>query len=255
MSQKYKAPIVGKAFSILRLLSKSDRGETLSDLSKQLDISKSTVLGIVSALEEEGAVVRDERTRRYALGLTLFELGHAVEARIDLNDIARPFMEELMHKTRESVFLGTRSGDHITILEIVESTKDLKITAPVGTRIPLLAGATGKVFLASIPQERARELIRPKAMRRFTDNTITDPSRFLDEVEQARHDGYALDHEEYIPGVRAVAAPIKNGGRKLSAIWVVGFTPSMDKDKLQRIAKETRRTAEAIGRRLQECGG
>ena len=254
MSKKYKAPIVGKAFSILRLLSKSERGETLSDLSKQLSISKSTALGIVSALEEEGAVVRDEQTRQYTLGLTLFELGHAVEARIDLNDIARPFMEELMHKTRESVFLGTRSGEHVTILEIVESTKDLKITAPVGTRIPLLAGATGKVFLASIPRERARKLARPRALRRFTENTITDPALFLEAVEQARRDGYALDYEEYIPGVRAVAAPILNGGRKLSAIWVVGFTPSMDADNLRRIAKETRRTAEAIGRRLQERG-
>ena len=254
MSKKYKAPIVGKAFSILRLLAKSEQGETLSDLSKQLSISKSTALGIVSALEEEGAVVRDERTRRYALGLTLFELGHAVEATINLNDIARPFMQDLMHKTRESVFLGTRSGDHITILQIVESTKDLKITAPVGTRIPLLAGATGKVFLASVPRERARELIRPKALRRYTGNSITDPSRFLEAVEKARRDGYALDDEEYIPGVRAVAAPVFNGGRKLSAIWVVGFTPSMDKDNLKRIAKETRKTAGAIGRRLQERG-
>jgi DNA-binding IclR family transcriptional regulator len=255
MSKKYKAPIVGKAFSILRLLSKSERGETLSDLSRHLDISKSTALGIVSALEEEGAVARDEQTRRYTLGLTLFELGHAVEARIDLNDIARPFMQDLMRKTRESVFLGTRSGDYITILEIVESTKDLKITAPVGTRIPLLAGATGKVFLASVPQERARELVRPRALRRYTDNTITDPVRFLEAVEKARRDGYALDHEEYIPGVRAVAAAIRNGGRKLSAIWVVGFTPSMEEENLRRIAKETRRTAEAIGRRLQERGG
>jgi DNA-binding IclR family transcriptional regulator len=254
MGKKYKAPIVGKAFAILRLLSKSERGETLSDLSRHLDISKSTALGIVSALEEEGAVVRDERTRRYTLGLTLFELGHAVEARIDLNDIARPFMQELMHRTGESVFLGTRSGNHITILSTVESTNDLKITAPVGTHIPLLAGATGKVFLASLPLEQARELIRPKALRRYTDNTITDPTRFLQAVEKTRVDGYALDNEEYIPGVRAVAAPIQNGGHKQSAIWVVGFTPSMDEENLRRIAKETRRTAEAIGRRLQERG-
>jgi len=177
MSQKYKAPIVGKTFSILRLLSKSERGETLSDLSRQLDISKSTVLGIVSALEEEGAVVRDERTRRYTLGLTLFELGHAVEARIDLNDIARPFMQELMHKTGESVFLGARSGDHITILEIVESTKDLKITAPVGTHIPLLAGATGKVFLACMNETEAADLVASSELRGFTEKSITKPDR------------------------------------------------------------------------------
>ena len=252
MSQKYKAPIVFKAFSILRLLSKSDAGQTISDLSRQLRISKSTVLGIVSALQDVGAVTRDVESRRYTLGLTLFELGRAVDERIDLNEVARPFMRDLMHKTRESVFLGTRSGDHVTILEIVESTKDLKITAPIGTRIPLLAGAIGKVFLASIPRDQAEKLARPKALRRYTDNTITDPARFLLEVEQARRDGYALDHEEYIPGVRAVAAPIGNGGRKLSAVWVVGFTPSMDKENMERIAQETRRTAEAIGRSMPE---
>ena len=60
MSVPYKAPVVGKAFSILRLLSKSDRGLTISDLARQLSIGKSTVFGIVSALEDAGAVSRDE---------------------------------------------------------------------------------------------------------------------------------------------------------------------------------------------------
>jgi IclR family KDG regulon transcriptional repressor len=248
MSSNYKAPIVKKAFSILRLLSKSDPGLTISDLARGLPISKSTVFGIVSALEEAGAVVRDEGTLRYSLGLTLFELGRAVEARIDLKDIARPHMEELMEKTGESVFLGTRSGNTVVILDTIESTKDLKITAPVGARIPLLAGAIGKVFLAALPEDRVRTV----KLRRFTSNSITDPQRYLEQVEQARRDGYALDDEEYIQGVRAVAAPIANGVSRISAIWVVGFTASMSDENMRRIATETKRTAAAIGRDMLE---
>jgi DNA-binding IclR family transcriptional regulator len=252
MSTKYKAPIVKKAFSILKLLSKSDAGMTVSDLARQLPISKSTVFGIVSALDDVGAVSRDEGTKRYSLGPTLFELGRAVEAQIDLKDLARPFIQELMRETQESVFLGARSGNTVTILDIVESTKDLKITAPVGTRIPLLAGAIGKVFLASLPADQAGRWIRAKKLRRFTANTITNATRFLQEVERARLEGYALDDEEYISGVRAVAAPITNGGSRISAIWVVGFTPSMSAEHMRRIAKETKRTAGAIGRSMLE---
>lgn len=248
MSSNYKAPSVKKAFSILRLLSKSDPGLTLSDLARQLQIGKSTVLGIVSALEEAGAVVRDEATRRYSLGLTLFELGRAVEAGIDLKDIAHPHMEALMEKTGESVFLGTRSGNTVVILDTVESAKDLKITAPVGARIPLLAGAIGKVFLASLPEERVRTV----KLRRFTSNSITDPQLYLGQVEQARRDGYALDYEEYIQGVRAVAAPLANGNGRISAIWVVGFTASMSDENIRRIARETKRAADAIGRSMLE---
>ena len=252
MNTKYKAPSVKKAFSILRLLSRSDTGLTVSDLARQLSIGKSTVFGIVAALEDVGAVSRDEDSKRYSPGLTLFELGRAVEAQIDLKDVARPFIQELMRETRESVFLGTRSGNTVTILDIVESTKDLKITAPVGTRIPLLAGAIGKVFLASLPADRAGEWIRTGNLRRFTSNTITDATRYLQEVEKARRDGYALDDEEYIQGVRAVAAPITNGGSRISAIWVVGFTPSMNDQNIKRVAQETRKTAEAIGRSMLE---
>jgi len=248
MTTAYKAPIVGKAFSILRLLAKSEPGLSVSDLARRLEIGKSTVFGVLAALEEAGAVVRNEGTKRYSLGLALFELGRAVEARFDLKDLARPYIEELMEKTRESVFLGTRSGDTVTILDTIESTKDLKITAPVGTRIPLLAGAIGKVFLASLPADR----VRVGKLRRFTPNSITDAGRYLKEVDRARRDGYALDDEEYIRGVRAVAVIIANGGSQTSAIWVVGFTPSMSGEKMKRIAEETKRTADAIGRSLRE---
>ena len=98
MKNKYSAPTVKKAFKILRLLSKSEKGLRISDLAHHLEMGKSTVHGITSALEELGAIIRDSQTKRFTLGVTLFELGRAAYARIDLKDVARPAMETLMAK-------------------------------------------------------------------------------------------------------------------------------------------------------------
>ena len=215
----------------MHLIAESDHGLKISDLSKALNISKSTVHGITMALEELGAVNRDAPTKRYTPGLTLFELGRAVYARIDLKSIARPLMEDLMLKTRESVFLGVKNGEHVTIVDIVESMQDLKITSPIGTTIPLMAGAIGKVFLSSMTDEQALEYICAKELACYTENTITDQQRFVEEIRAVRKTGYAFDNEEYIQGVRAVASPIKSNGHLTAAIWVVGFTPSMDQKK------------------------
>ena len=251
MDKKYKAPTVKKAFQILGLIAGSDHGLKISDLSKTLNISKSTVHGITTALEEIGAVQRDPPTKRYTPGLTLFELGRAAYARIDLKVLARSLMEDLMLKTRESVFLGVKNGDHVTIVDIVESMQDLKITSPIGTTIPLMAGAIGKVFLSSMTDEKALAYMCSKELACYTENTITDQEHFIDEIRKVQQSGYAFDNEEYIQGVRAVASPIKFNGHLTAAIWVVGFTPSMDQDKMKAVAKQITLTAQEIQNNIE----
>jgi DNA-binding IclR family transcriptional regulator len=226
-------------------------------LSRELGIGKSTVHGITQALEQVGAVVRDEDTKCYSLGLTLFELAQRVRERIELKDIARPVMEDLMRQTQQTVFLGIRSNDRISIVDAVESIQDLKISAPVGARLPLLVGALGKVFLAATSEAEASHLIRSGALRKDTKKSITEPDRYWKEVLETRKTGYALDDEEYIQGVRAVAAPINVAGRPQSAIWVVGFTQSVSNEKLTAIARQTKRAADLIARKadLREMEG
>jgi len=252
MVTKYKAPTVKKAFQILRLISRADHGIRISNLSKDLGLSKSTVHGITAALEEQGAIIRDLRTKRYTLGLTLFELGRAAYSRIDLKDLARPVMEDLMEKAEESVFLGVKNGNRVTIIDIVESMHDLKITSPIGTSLPLLAGATGKVFLASMEEKEVKSLLRLNQLPRYTENTITDLEHYLTEIRTVCEKGYATDDEEYISGVRALAAPVREINHLMSAIWVVGFKSSMDKAKMSAIAKEIKHAAEEIGHRVRK---
>ncbi len=252
MSHRYQAPSVKKAFQILRLISHSDGGLGISELARSLGIGKSTVHGITSALEEMGTITRDPLTKRYALGFTLFELGRSAYSQIDLRELARPVMEELMERAQESVFLGAMNGDHATILDIVESRQDLKITSPIGTIIPLPAGATAKVFLGAMEEEKAREVIRTKGLTRYTENTITDPDEYMEEIRRVRENGYATDYEEYIPGVRAIVSPIKGGRHPVSAIWVVGFKTSLDDQKMEAMIGVTKEAAEEISRRITE---
>ncbi|MFO8166204.1 MAG: IclR family transcriptional regulator [Thermodesulfobacteriota bacterium] len=250
--KRYGAPSVKKAFEILGVLSTSKKGLGVSEIARGLNMAKSTVHGMTSALEEMGAVMRDPQTKRYRLGFTLFELGRLAYSQIDLKALARPIMEELMEKTQASVFLGTSSWDHVTVLDIVESRQDLKITAPIGTTIPLFAGAVGKVFLGSMEEEQTEKIIRSKGLTRFTEHTIVDPELYSQELRRVREMGYAVDDEEYILGVRAVASPIVGLCQLMSAIWVVGFKASLDEKKMKTLIIMTKKAAEDISSRIQE---
>jgi DNA-binding IclR family transcriptional regulator len=250
MTKKYQAPIVKKAFIILKAISQSSLGLRISELSNMLNISKSTVHGITAALEDQGAILRDSVSKRYTVGITLMELGKAAHEKIDFKNAARPIMEGLMEQCQESVFLGVRNGDRVTVIDIVESRKDFKITSPIGTAIPLAAGATGKLFLSMMDPEDLQKYLDANHLVRFTPNTITDLKQYIMELETVRKDGFATDDEEYISGVRAVAAPVKRYGAYLPAIWVVGFKASMTLKKIPIIIEQTTDAATRINKKL-----
>lgn len=250
MTKRYQAPIVKKAFDILKAISQSEKGLRISDLSTDLDISKSTVHGITAALEEQGAVIRNPDSKRYTIGLTLMELGKAAYARVDIIKVARPVMENLMEQCGESVFLGIRNSHHVTVIDIVESRKDFKISSPIGTALPLLAGAVGKVFLSAMPVPEAAAYVNTHPLRRFTSQTIVDPDMYLEELETVKKRGYALDDEEYLAGVRAVAVGLSPKAGLLPALWVVGFKAGMSDDLMPGIIDQTLAAARRINHNL-----
>jgi IclR family transcriptional regulator, KDG regulon repressor len=250
MAKGYSAPSVIKAFEVLKLIASAKEGMGISEIARELDMAKSTVHGMACALEELGVVRRDPATKRYTLGFTLFELGKTAYSQIELKDLARPVMEELMEKTNASVFLGVLNWDHVTVLDIVEPRTDLKITSPIGTTIPLLAGAAGKVFLAMMDEEQALKSVLSKGLTKFTGNSITNPDLYMKEIKAVRAQGFATDDEEYIMGVRAVAAPITGENHLMYAIWAVGFKAGLDEDKMKSLAVLTKQAAEAIRRKI-----
>ena len=248
---KYQAPSVRKAFQILSLISEADQGLGISELAKRMGISKGTVHGITAALEEMGVIIRNPITKRYSLGYTIVELGRKGLSRIPLREVARRHIEVLMEETGETVFLGIRKDDYILILDVVESNKDLKITSPSGTKIPLSAGATGKLFLAYMEERNTLRYLKTSGLPKYTQNSVTDLERYLQEIKEVRKRGFATDNEEYLQGVRAVAALIRTEAPILAAIWVVGFSSSLTNEKMPHVVERALAAANAISRDLR----
>lgn len=251
----YSAPSVKKAFKILQAIADSSTGLGVSDLAKQLKIGKSTVHGIMTALEELGFLIRDPVDKKYRVGYTLLELGRKAYAKMDLKEVARGPMERLTQEVGETVFLGALNGDHVTILDVVESPKEMKITSPPGTKLPLLVGATGRALLSLLEREKVREIVERLGLVRYTSKSVVDPKHFLRDVARAREAGYAVDSEEYILGVRAIAAPIRASALPPAAIWVVGFTSTLDNKKVETVCSKIRETAEEINHSLAGANG
>ena len=251
MTERYLAPSVKKAFRILKVIADSERGLGINALARSLGISKSTVHGITSALEEIGAITRNPLNKKYNLGYTILELSRRGLSRIPLREVAGKHMEELMEETGETVFLGILDNHHILILDMVESNKELKITSPIGTRIPLDAGAVGKIFLAHMEENKTSHYLTSKGLTKYTEHSITDSNKYLEELHEAMKRGYALDREEYLHGVRAVAAIIKTGDPPLAAIWVVGFSPSLTDETMQEVTQKTLNVADKISEELR----
>jgi IclR family KDG regulon transcriptional repressor len=251
----YSAPSVKKAFKILQVITDSPNAVGVSELAKKLNMGKSTVHGIVTGLEELGVLVRDPIRKKFNLGYTLLELSRKAYARIELRDVARPSMEQLMENVGETIFLGIMNGDHITILDVVESRNEMKITSPPGTRLPLLAGATGKVFLSQLQENKAKETVNRMGLTKYTPKSIVDSKKFLKEAMEAKKNGYAIDDEEYLIGVRAIASPIQIASLPPAAMWVVGFASNLNDQKMDKVILEIKKASQQICESMNSPGG
>ena len=244
-------PAVDRAAQILRALAAHDTALGVSDLSRQLGLNKSTTFDILTTLCHHHLVERNDSAKTYQLGYALAELGHHARERIDLRAVAHPHLLELAHALEETVFLGTFHEGHVTIADKEEAPHDLKITSPLGRRIHYSAAAYGKVFLSALSESEVTKLMRNNPPRAYTPRSITKPSAYRAALHLVRQQGYALDDEEYLAGVRAAAAPINDSqGRVVGALCVVGFSTRLPHDKLLRVAKQARDAAEKISEQL-----
>jgi len=243
---KYIANAILKAARVLEELASSRGPVRLSQLSRELGMGKSSLWGILAALESLEWVKRGANGRGYTVGPGLLRLSRKAFGNWDLLEIARPFMEELAEETGESVFLGLVRGDRMVIVDCVEGRGEMRVTSPPGTRLPLMAAATVKAILADMPREKAQEILAQGPLPKFTERSVTDPSRFLEEVERARENGYGLDDEEYLRGIRAVASAIKGPKFPIGAIWVVGFASRFTLEAAHRAGQKLARATERI---------
>jgi IclR family transcriptional regulator, KDG regulon repressor len=246
----YNAPILKKAVEVIKLIVKENKPLGVTDVARALSLSKSTTFGILKSLEEEGFLVKDGQSKKYSTGNTLFELSKKILRTTDVALTARPHLAKLMAAVDETVFLGIREDDMVKVLDVIEPQKEFKISSSMGTRFGLTVGVFGKIFLSSMEDSEVIELLSQKGLRKYTGNSIIDIDQFLLEIKKTRVQGYAIDLEEYLTGMRAIAALIYSSHFPVAAVWIVGFTSSMSDDKLPHMISSLKNTAEDISTRL-----
>jgi DNA-binding IclR family transcriptional regulator len=239
----YQAPAVRKAFALLRGVADARAPLGLSELAQALSFSKGTTHGLVGALLAEGALEHDLDGKKLIIGPVLADLSLKRWNFLRIAADVQPVLDDLRDRIGETVFLGIMSRAKGVIVATAEADKPFKISSPPGTVIPLLAGAVGKVFLARMNDASAREHIRRIGLPRSTPRSVTDENTYLRELEGVRKNGYALDDEEYMAGVKAVAVSLENRSALPMAVWAVGFSAGLDATKTAGIAAETRMAA------------
>ncbi len=210
---------VKKALDVLNFFTVDEYELSLAEISRRMGMHKSSVYRILRTLEAANFLRWDGDSGRYSLSLKILELANRVLGRYDLRTAAGPFMEELAAKTGEIIHLSILDRNEIVYLEKKGAGQVLTVATRVGGRYPAYASAMGKVLLAFLPEKRLQSVLEGTELIALTSCTITDADLLLLELEKIRRQGYALDNEEAFPGIRCIAAPIRErSGNVVAAI-------------------------------------
>jgi len=247
----YKAPAVHKAFQLLRAVAESQNGMRLVELAGRAGCSTSTTHGLVHALLREKALIQGDDPHKLFLGPLIADLAFTDWNYVKVSRLAQPIIDGIRDHVQATVFLGVRIRKRVMITATAEATESLRISAPAGTTIPLFAGAAGKVFLSQESAERIVELAGERGLPKYTPHSIVNMEDYLAELQRVLSRGYAIDDEEYLSGIRAVAAALHNRRGLPMAIWVVGIASNMGLTRLRQVADITVGAAKDLRSQLE----
>lgn len=214
-NEKAGIQVITRAAAILRVLKNAQSGMSLGQIAERVDLPRSTVQRITSALAEEKFVISDANGGGLRLGPELGAL--AGNAQYNIVEHCRLLLTELTQKTGETTDLAVMRGIGMVFLDQVPGTHRLTTVSKVGEVFPLTTTANGKACLAQLPAEDAIKLIRNEWDR---NGVQADLNSFLAELAQIRSDGLAYDLDEHSSGVSAIGFCFCDWGGGLHAISV-----------------------------------
>jgi len=215
---------IDKALELLFHLHDQPEARGVSELGRALQLPKSTAHRLLASLSRRGLVERDA-LGRYRPGIALVALGLGVLEREPLVEAARPVLERTAEALGETIFLSGARAGRLYVLDKQEGTGFLRAAPRVGSEIPAHATAIGKLYLAFAPDELLRA--EPE-LHRFTRATLVDREALSREIERVRARGLAEMHDEWIPGLSGIAAPIRLGERLFGAVALAAPSSHFD---------------------------
>jgi DNA-binding IclR family transcriptional regulator len=224
-----------RVLDLFEVLAVEPVGLSFSELVKRLNLPKSSLHGLLSVLVSRQYLALDEDSRRYNIGVQLFDHGQAFLKQHPEAREARAAMANVVATVNESVQLGVLRGAEGVNLATVECSHPLRLQLAVGRHFAAYATSLGKVLLAHLPDDEVRDRVGTGDLERFTEHTFGHVDRLLEELACIRQRGFGLDTEEGIPGVFCVAVPIANSaGHVETGMSVTIPTSRLNADLLSR---------------------
>jgi DNA-binding IclR family transcriptional regulator len=206
-NDKSQVQVIARAATILRALERENAGLSLGQIAQRVNLARSTVQRIVSALETEKLVIAATPNGRVRLGPTIMRL--AASVRSDFIALARPFLERLSEELHETVDLSTVKKDHLVFIDQVIGSQRLRTVSAVGETFPLYCTANGKAYLAQL-SEAAIEALIGRIYEARTPKTLQRIDALLADLKTARRTGIAYDREEHTLGICAIGVAMRD---------------------------------------------
>lgn len=208
MLSRQRIPTNLRTLLILEVLGQSDQPMSATEVNQKIGLPKQTIHRLCAKLEQEGFLSRvangkklrpTRRARLMASGILHSSSDHIARHQV---------MQRIAEDVRETVNFVIPDSGGMIYLDRIETDWPFRIQLPVGTHVPFHCTASGKTFMASLSPKARQAMVKSLRLQKLTDNTLTSTDALLTELMQVASQGYAIDHEEFVVGMIAIAVPI-----------------------------------------------
>lgn len=200
-----------RVVKILDLVNDNQEGISLIDISKKLQIPKSTISPILKTLVLTNLLKRDQNGL-YTASFKLFQLGLSYSGKLDTLSMIREQMEIVVEKIGEIVQFGVLIGDDVLYLQKVNSPDNIEIVSSVGKKIPAVYTSLGKALLSQYTDDEIKERFKNYEFKSYTQYSIKNVDELIDHIRMVRKKGYAVENQEYTLDTSCIAVPIREKG-------------------------------------------
>ncbi|WP_337030857.1 glyoxylate bypass operon transcriptional repressor IclR [Pantoea agglomerans] len=238
-----------RGLTLLELIADSHGSVALTELAQQAGLPNSTTHRLLSTMQQQGFVRQVGDLGLWTIGAHAFVVGSSFLQSRNLLALIHPVLRSLMEQSGETVNLAVLDlSDHqAVIIDQVQCTQLMRMSAPIGGKLPMHASGAGKAFLAHLGDEQVTALLHQKGLHYYTPKTLMSPQSLKENLALVRKAGFSFDDEEHALGLRCVAAPIYDEhGEAFAALSISGPIARMTDDRITELGAQVIREARQV---------
>lgn len=224
-----------RGLTLLELIAQANGSVALTDLAQQAGLPNSTTHRLLTTMQQQGFVRQVGDLGLWTIGSHAFIVGSSFLQSRNLLAMVHPMLRKLMEASGETVNLAVLdNSDHqAIIIDQVQCTALMRMSAPIGGKLPMHASGAGKAFLANLSDNQVSRLLHRKGLHAYTHATLVSPVHLKEDLAQIRRRGYSFDDEEHALGLRCIAACLFDEHREpFAAISISGPISRITDDRV-----------------------